>query len=108
MLPKEWRSEIRYFTEDEFADKVTVEDKVIEVSSDKISQLYNEERFSPVDGGIIEVCDKLAAYLEAYLSIKHGVSSDSLKEGHASIYSKFRKSKINGLELGALFDYFKL
>lgn len=108
LLPDSWRHEIRYFTEDEFADRIRIDGKILEVSPEKITQLYNDERFSPVDGSIIEFCDKFAAYLEAYLSIKHGITSPTLVEGHNSIYKKYSKARIAGMNLGMLLDYFRL
>lgn len=108
LLPNSWRPEIRYFTENEFTDRITVDGKILEVSSEKISELYNEDQFSPIDGSIIEFCDKFAAYLEAYLSIKHGVTSPNLVEGHTSLYKKYSKARIAGMNLGMLFDYFRL
>ena len=108
LLPKDWRKEIRYFSENEFSDKIIMDGKILKVSAEKITEYYNEERFSPVDGSIIEFCDKFAAYMEAYLSITHGVSSDNLREGYSSLYKKFSRTKIAGMDLVMLFDYFKL
>jgi putative hydrolases of HD superfamily len=108
LLPLEWRNEIRYFTENEFAGKIILDEKILEVSSEKISEYYNSDVFSPVDGGIIEFCDKFAAYMEAYLSIKHGISSQNLLDGHNQLYEKFSKTKIAGIDAGRLFDYFRL
>ena len=108
LLPKAWRSEIRNFTGNEFAGKIILDNKILEVSSDKINELYNEDRFSPVDGSLIEFCDKLAAYMEAYLSIKHGISSQNLEDGHKDLYMRFGKARIAGMDLGVLFDYFRL
>jgi len=108
LLPVSWRSEIRYFTENEFTDRIIIDGKVLEFSSDKITELYNDERFSPIDGSIIEFCDKFAAYLEAYLSIKHGITSQNLVEGHNSIYREYSKSRIAGMDLGMLLDYFRI
>lgn len=108
LLPAGWRPEIRYFTENEFQDKIILDGKVMEVSSDKINEFYNADDFSPVDGSIIEFCDKFAAYMEAYLSIKHGITSKNLEEGHAQLYKKFSKTKIAGVDAGMLFDYFIL
>jgi putative hydrolase of HD superfamily len=108
LIPVGWRPEIRYFTENEFADKIVLDKKIIEISSEKINEYYNEDMFSPVDGGIIEFCDKFAAYMEAYLSIKHGITSQNLQDGHKQLYEKFSKAKIAGLDAKMLFDYFKL
>ena len=108
LLPQSWRQEIRYFTENEFAGKILLNEKVIEVSTEKISEFYNSEEFSPVDGKIIEFCDKFAAYMEAYLSIRHGITSQNLQDGHRQLYEKYSNTKIAGIDVGMLFDYFKL
>ena len=107
LLPQGWRPEIRYFTGNEFADKIIVDGKTIEVNTEKISEYYNEDGFSPVDGSLIEFCDKFAAYMEAYLSIKHGISSQNLLDGHRDLYERFGKKRIAGMDLGVLFDYFR-
>ncbi len=108
LLPEDWRQEIRYFTEDEFACKIISDGKVAKVSDEMINERYNEDVFSPVDGGIIEFCDKFAAYMEAYLSIKHGITSKNLVEGHRDLYKRFARTNIAGIEAGLLFDYFRL
>jgi len=108
LLPQGWRPEIRYFTGNEFADKIIVDGKTIEVNTEKIGEYYNEDRFSPVDGSLIEFSDKFAAYMEAYLSIKHGISSQNLLDGHRDLYERFGKKRIAGMDLGVLFDYFRL
>lgn len=108
LLPAGWDKEIRYFTENEFSSKIVKGGSVVQVTSDEINAGYNEDIFSPVDGNLIEVCDKLAAYLEAWLSIKHGISSRNLREGHQHLYDKFRSVKAAGLDTGMIFDYFRL
>jgi putative hydrolase of HD superfamily len=108
LLPAGWRDEIRYFTENEFAGKILLDGRVVEISSEKITEHYNRAEFSPVDGGIIEFCDKFAAYMEAYLSIRHGITSPNLEEGHRQLYESFSRKKIAGIDAGVLFDYFRI
>ncbi len=108
LLPESWRNEIRYFTENEFASKIMRDGKIQAVSTEEIDECFNEDAYSPIDGKIVEFCDKFAAYMEAYLSIKHGISSHNLKEGHRHLYESFSKTKISGMDVGMLFDYFKL
>lgn len=59
-----------------------------------------------MDGELIKACDKLAAFIEADLSIKHGITSKKLEEGRMDIYKKFKGKKISGIDFGYLFDYF--
>ena len=108
LLPGEWRHEMRYFTDDEFSCRIILDGRTIKVSTEKINELYNFDRFSPVDGSIIEFCDKFAAYMEAYLSIKHGITSKHLIDGHSDVYRRFARKKIAGIDVGVIFDYFRL
>lgn len=106
LLPFSWQDEIRYFTENEFKSKIKTENGLEIVSSDDINSSFNNNAFAPVDGEIIEFCDKFAAYMEAYLSMKHGITSHNLKDGHRQLYEKYRSSKVAGLDAGMMFDYF--
>ncbi|MGI6668721.1 MAG: HD domain-containing protein [Acetivibrionales bacterium] len=108
LLPESWRREICYFTENEFDDKIVEDGKIINTSTEIINEKYNRDEFSPLDGRIVEFCDKFSAYMEAYLSIKHGIISQNLEDGYNGIYEKFRKTRIAGMNLGRLLDYFRL
>jgi len=78
--------EIRYFTEDEFDNKIKVDGKIKKV--DKIEPEYESEKFSPIDGKLIRTADLISAYLEAHQSIKFGIKSPHLKTGKENIYDK--------------------
>jgi putative hydrolase of HD superfamily len=108
LLPEHWRPEICYFTENEFDDKIVMDGKIVNTSTEMINEKYNSDGFSPVDGRIIEFCDKFAAYMEAYFSIEHGIISQNLEEGYRDIYKKLGKTRIGGMNLGRLLDYFRL
>jgi len=107
LLPSSLREEISYFLEDEFLNKAVI-DGVFEkgISAEDMSSKYNENRFSPVDGRIIRTCDKLAAFIEASLSIQHGIKSHHLIEGRKYIYERDRVEWIGGVHFGQLFDYY--
>lgn len=109
LIPSEWHNELRYFTEDEFANKISIEGKGIrsEIPEDDISRLYNEDRWNPIDGEIIEACDKLAAFIEASTSIHLGINSPALEEGRRGLYKRYEKSNLCGFPMGQLFDFFK-
>ena len=106
LLPVNWSDEIRYFTENEFKSKVKIKGILNMVSSEDINERFNKDVYEPVDGQIIEFCDKFAAYMEAYLSMKHGITSHNLKDGHRQLYEKYRNSRVAGLDAGMMFDYF--
>lgn len=107
LLPESWRSEIRYFTEDEFAGKIRppgITEPVI-LNQDLGSE-QNSDELDPLDGRIIEACDKLAAYIEASLSIRLGVAPQALVDGKRNMYTRFNRSVVSGYPVGQLFDYF--
>ena len=108
LLPNEWHSELRYFTEDEFASKITENGQVHYVGSEMINEHYNKDCFNPLDGEIIKACDQLAAYIETFLSISHGIKSSHLEEGNRQLYARYNSKIIAGLNFGQLFSYFKI
>ncbi len=107
LLPSSWRDEIRYFTEDEFASKIRPKGSPVAVllPSD-LTETQNRDELDPMDGRVIEACDKLAAYIEASHSIRLGLAPQALVDGKKNIYSRFGKSMISGFPMGQLFDYF--
>jgi putative hydrolase of HD superfamily len=108
LLPRSWRREMRYFTEDEFENKVKIKGEVLKgIDFRELNSKYNSDEFSPVDGKLIKACDKLAAFIEADLSIKHGTTSKHLEEGRKNIYEDFKSKKVSGTDFGVIFDYFK-
>ena len=92
LLPVSWRDEMIYFTRDEFENKVIINGKILKgIDFKDLNIKYNENNFNPLDGKLIKACDKMAAFIEADISIKHGITSKSLEEGRKKIYDEFRK-----------------
>ena len=107
LLPSAMREEIMYFLDDEFTNKVKDKGTIRkDISQEDMMSRFNQDRFSPVDGQVIRACDKLAAFIEASLSIQHGIKSRNLEEGKEYIYEKFREEKIGPIDFKQLFDYF--
>jgi putative hydrolase of HD superfamily len=106
-LPASWHEEIYYFIEDEFANKVKI-DGVIhkKLSNEDISANYNSDEFSPVDGKILKICDHLAAYIEASLSIQHGMKSQHLEDACQRLHNMYRDKVVAGINFGQVFDYY--
>lgn len=107
LLPPYLHKEIKFYIEEEFKSRIIKDNKIEIVTSDEISEKYNSDEYSPIDGEILRCCDHLAAYLEAQLSIIYGISSPHLREGADSIYNMYKSKKIAGLNFGQYFDYFK-
>lgn len=57
---------------------------------------YNMDRYSPVDGQALKQCDKLSAFVEASLSISHGIKSKELVNGKKQIMKSLKE--INGVD----------
>ncbi len=108
LIPPPMREEVLYFIEDEFSNRIKEGETVIKpVPGADMMGKYNEDRFSPIDGEMIRACDKLAAFIEASLSIRHGIKSYHLEEGKELIYESYKDARPGGIDFGKLFDYFK-
>lgn len=108
LLPVSWHKELKYFTENEFMGKIMDKGEVVTVSSDEINQKYNKDLYSPLDGEVIKACDQLAAYIETFLSISHGIKSYHLEDGNRELYRLYSNKIIAGINFGQLFSYFKI
>ena len=108
LLPVAWHAELKYFTDNEFASKIVDGGQIRTVSSDEISKHYNREHYSPLDGELIKACDRLAAYIETFLSISHGIKSYHLEEANRQLYSLYSNRVIAGINFGHLYSYFKI
>ncbi|WP_287588063.1 HD domain-containing protein [Candidatus Borrarchaeum sp.] len=109
LLPSAWHKDFRYFIEDEFESKIKTENNEIKlVSSEKINESFNSDSYSPVDGKIIKICDDLAAYVETYFSISHGITSEILINAHNALYNQYKTKKVAGIDFGELFEQFNI
>lgn len=106
LLPSSMREEIVYFLQDEFKNKIIDAGAVRKGVSGETMDACNSDAYSPLDGEIIEVCDKLAAFIEASLSIQHGIKSHQLEEGKRFSYENYRDKRVGKLRFGYLFDYY--
>ena len=98
---------MKYFTQDEFENKVRINGQIHKgISFKDLNLKFNANEFYPLDGKLIKGCDKLAAFIEADISIKHGITSKHLEEGRKNIYEDFKGKKVSGIDFGQLFDYF--
>ena len=84
LIPK-WYPDLAYLTKDEFASKIIKNGEIIKNISLEEMNKYNEDKYSPVDGEIIDFADKLSALREATASVEHGLKSDELIEAIESI-----------------------
>ena len=109
LIPKHWGDELRYYTEEEFTNKTWQEDHVDPLQRHKgdIPDDLCGGKFNPLDGRLIEVCDKLAAYMEASVSIQMGIHPQPLEDGKRNIYDRYSQTVLYGYPVGQLFDLFR-
>lgn len=109
LLPPHWHSELSWYTEEEFTNKTWQEGQIdpIQRHQGDIPPELNEDRYNPLDGRLIELCDKLAAYMEAAVSIRTGIHPPELEDAKRQLYERFRDARVGGMPVGYLFDYFR-
>ncbi len=107
LLPSSIRDELVYFIQDEFSNRI-IENGIIknDISGQQMES-YNKDLYSPVDGEVIRACDKLAAFIEATLSIRHGIRSQHLEDGSEKIYREYSNQGPGGINFAELFNYYK-
>ena len=107
LIPHAWHRELRYFIEDEFANKAVVDGQIRrDVSIEQLCGPHNCAEANPIDGELIRCCDHLAAYIEAALSVEHGITSKHLAEGLRRLLERYGHRQLAGIDFGAVFRQF--
>jgi putative hydrolase of HD superfamily len=88
-IPDDLKKEFSYILgldennyKDEFENKIMEDDKIKVVVD---MQRYNQDKYNAIDGKALKQCDKLSAFIEASLSISHGIKSKELINGKRQI-----------------------
>ena len=71
---------------DEFENRIY--EKEIQIVED--TSKYNMNKYNTIDGAALKQCDKLSAFVEASLSISHGIKSKELINGKKQIMKSFK------------------
>ena len=103
-IEKEWIEEIKYFSQNEFSNKIIVDNKIKKIDSTEKMKEYNVDNFNPFDGKIIEFADKYSAYMEAKKSIEVGITSPDLVEAVQHIKANYSNIVFNHLDMKPLFE----
>lgn len=88
LMPIQWHSDIRMFTQEEFLDIKTPDNKIKR------------------DGILVKAVDDLAAFLEAYLSLNNGIRSEALEIARHSLKDKYKFQTIAGIDFGEIYADF--
>ena len=104
LMDSSYLDEMLYYTSDEFTDRILNQNKTEAVSWEDLNSKYNDEKFNPVDGKLVRICDHLSALMEADISIKHGITSSHLQGGRDGMLELYpQNQKISGIEVNKLF-----
>ncbi len=74
-----------------YADKIEIVDDITK---------YNMDKYNPIDGEALKQCDKLSAFVEASLSISHGIKSKELVNGKKQIMKSLKE--VQGVDFAIL------
>ncbi|WP_220726778.1 HD domain-containing protein, partial [Helicobacter cinaedi] len=100
IVPPNIQEDISYFTQNEFSNRYKIEHFCYTADSESLMQTYNRDEFNGVYGEFLKIFDNLSAYLEAKISISHGISSDDLVNGAKGIYDRCADKVICGVDVG--------
>ncbi|MFV0564050.1 HD domain-containing protein [Malaciobacter mytili] len=108
-IPEDIKEEFSYLLglydnnkKDEFLNKVYNNEKIQIV--EEVSK-YNLDKYNAIDGEALKQCDKLSAFIEASLSISHGIKSKELQTGKKQILKTLKTVEgIDFKELARLID----
>jgi len=99
LVPKNVRNELKILITDEFANKLIIDNQVkhVDVAEDLLGM-------KGIDGSLVKVADHFAAFVEAYMSISHGIKSTELIKAVETLSNKYKNSKIYGINLSKYFS----
>lgn len=106
LLPYSWHSDIIYYTQNEFADKVVINGEVTLTTPEKINMEYNTGGYRPIDGSMLKGCDNLAAFVEAWLSRRYGITSKHLEEAEQALREQYAGKIVGGINFGDIYKEF--
>lgn len=107
LIPQNWRSEIRMFTENEFDSVVSLPEGIVKTTSAEINELYNQARFNPRDGELAKAADSLAAFIEASVAIRNGSPNHEFQEAKLAFRDVYGRSVIAGVNFGEIYADFE-
>jgi len=104
-----WIEEMKYFTQDEFENKIILKKKIKSknLSIEDLNTKYNANEFSPYDGELIRAADQFSAFLEAWNSCNSGIKSEDLIQAAQKIKEDYRKKSLGNIPINNLYSSFK-
>jgi len=108
LLEPSWIEEIKYFTIDEFKNKIVENGSVKVINTvEEMNSLFNDEMYNPYDGSLIRAADHLAAFLEVWNSCNAGIRTDEMSTAAHNIKEKYTGKKYGEVEFRKIYEHFK-
>ncbi len=99
LAPKNIRKDLKIFLYDEFANKI-----ITQQGYQKVKTLQEVLGVKGIDGQLIKVADHLGAYIEALMSLKHGIKSPELLNATTYLSKKYENKKYLGIDVSKYFN----
>ncbi len=87
----------------EFVPVAVIDGEIRELTWELLYSKFNKDRFYPKDGGLLKVCDNIAAFVEAYTALRNGITSDHLQQAVWRIRNDYNQFSLGDkLHVGSL------
>lgn len=108
LLESEWIEEIKYFTIDEFKNKIVRDGEIVIIDTvEEINSHYNNDSYNVFDGSLIRAADHLAAFLEVWNSCNAGIKTDEMSSAAHNIRERYMGKKYGDIEFRRIYEHFK-
>ncbi|WP_456488635.1 HD domain-containing protein [Caminibacter pacificus] len=99
LAPLPIQKELKILITDEFANKLITENgyKKVDIAEDLLGT-------QGIDGSLVKAADHFAAFVEALMSIKHGIKSPELINAVEYLKNRYKNKKIFSIELKNYFN----
>ncbi len=106
LLPEGWHAEFGMYSEREFENFATLDGVLVPVSAADLQEKYNEDVYNGKDGELVKRADHLAAFVEAYVGIRNGSTSQDLQYARVKIGTQEQQAHYAGLHFGEIYSDF--
>jgi putative hydrolase of HD superfamily len=109
LIEDNWIDEIKYYTVNEFNNKITDNDGKIKesVSINDLNKKYNIDLYNPYDGESVRAADQLSAFLEAWYSVNAGIRSESLVNAANNIREIYSGKILGKISFSTIYNDFQ-
>ena len=99
LVPNKLKNELKIMITEEFANKIITENgyKKVDIAEDLLGN-------KGIDGKLIKVADHLGAFIEALMSINHGIKSPELLNAIEFLSKKYKNFQIMGIKVEKYFS----